>query len=108
MKITDKKIAELANRTPQVINAMKKRYPKQYELLKLGAERLLHQQNGIDDEYFIFEDKHYYFYKTIRDKSPLAISFYKKDLKLGCMSAELENNEDAIRELIKLEYHTRR
>ncbi len=35
--MTDRRIAELAGRSPQVISSMKKRYPMQYELLRVGA-----------------------------------------------------------------------
>jgi len=35
--MTDRRIAELAGRSPQVISSMKKRYPMQYELLRIGA-----------------------------------------------------------------------
>ena len=36
-KITDKQIAEASCRSPQVISAMKRSYPEQYDLLKVGT-----------------------------------------------------------------------
>lgn len=42
MKITDKQIADITGRSPQVISAMKKSYPSQYEVLKVGAYAILH------------------------------------------------------------------
>ena len=44
MKVTDKQIADHAGRSPQVISAMKKSYPKQYELLKAGVYCI---ENGV-------------------------------------------------------------
>ena len=55
----------------------------------------------VDAEYFIKEDDRYIIYKTIRDKQPLFAMFAKHDYSVSSLSVELEDDVDAIREVVK-------
>jgi len=55
----------------------------------------------VDDEYFIKEDDRYITYRTIRDKQPLFAMFAKHDYSVSSLSVELEDDVDAIREVVK-------
>ncbi len=66
-RIADTQIAKEANRSPQVIHAMKKAYPAQYAMLKL-ATRILQSKREDERHPFIVIDLYDYIPKEKETK----------------------------------------